>query len=305
MQVDMISVPSLVSMRLKGESRKQRENEQNQAPTAGSNLDQAQTKNSLNNIAEIIIDEVSFSDSQHFRDLKSCALTCRNFLNASQRYIFRSITWSTFGIFGPNQLDKFLRLQNILSTSPYIASYVHAINLFHRGVGSAFVHQPSLPNILSMLKNVTAFRFELFPRYDWNKMTSQFQQILATVLSSSTLETLHLSGISNLPLVSVRWMKCITDVSLSSITFGQSTGEDAHRLEQFTGLSQGRYLKRLSLESDICYPNDGILRPHIFQPLIDCISPPHCMLEMFTVDSTFDLPAATEIIKNTRVLCSR
>ncbi|KAF8986523.1 hypothetical protein BDQ17DRAFT_1436240 [Cyathus striatus] len=250
-------------------------------------------------IVEAIIEEVSFDTGQNLCNLKSCALTCRNFLNPSQRRIFDSITVSTLGFSGQDQVGKLLRLQNILSTSPHIARYVHTIDIYHRGVDPAFIDHPCLPNVFSMLKNVTTFRFKLFPRHDWSIMTPQLQQILITMLSSSTLETLSLSGISHLPLISIKWIRCITDVSLSTLTFEPSMGKDTHISDPLTRISQGqrRYMKRLSLQSYIIHPNDGVLRPHTFQPLIDCISPPYCTLETLTVDFAYDFPVVTEILK--------
>ncbi|KAF8980973.1 hypothetical protein BDQ17DRAFT_901723 [Cyathus striatus] len=240
-------------------------------------------------IIDIIIEEVSSRDDKKCHDLQSCALACRNFLNPSQRRIFRSIilfatSWSTDS---STSIESYLRFQDTLNSSPHIALYIHKFALIERKKNPLFINLPSFSGTLAMLENIMILSLNFYPNYDWNDVAPQSQQALFTVLSSSKLEFLGLSGIRSLPLISAECIRKIPDVSMSDITFDPKVQvQDSQYMTSQSNWPEGRHLKSLYLDE-----------ADLIQPFLDGISPPHCRLETLTLQSVNDFPVAVNVMK--------
>ncbi|KAF8989794.1 hypothetical protein BDQ17DRAFT_420467 [Cyathus striatus] len=239
-------------------------------------------------IIDIIIEDVSSRDDKNCHDLQSCALVCRNFLNPSQRRIFRSITLS--GLWYPESSTSekhYLRFQETLHSAPHLALYILHFVLRERGKNPLLINLSSFPHVLAMLKNITTFRLCFYPNYHWNDVAPQSQQALFTALLSSKLQSLDLLGICSLPLISAECIRHIPVVSMLGITFNPKMQEqDSQYMSLQSNWPEGRYLKFLYLgEADL------------IQPFIDRISPPHCKLETLTLKSAYDFPVAVNVMK--------
>ncbi|KAF8993996.1 hypothetical protein BDQ17DRAFT_1331391 [Cyathus striatus] len=154
-------------------------------------------------IIELIIDQASLQDNQ-FSTLRACALVGRDFVRPSQRRIFRSIEFKGQHVYGHGDpLDKYLRMQDILISTPELALYVRKFVLKDKTMGLRLVTQPLFPILLGKLERLTTFVLE-FQRYksgtgDWDQFSPALKQTLIDTCQLSSIGQLTFKYIKNLP----------------------------------------------------------------------------------------------------------
>ncbi|KAJ7669090.1 hypothetical protein B0H17DRAFT_1142240 [Mycena rosella] len=142
-------------------------------------------------------DEVGVKTSfepRAFASLNACSLTARAFLPASQRTLFKSLTWKQ---------DKLAQASSVLVASPHMASYVRDLHLIDAG----FITEPDSDSIrvplaasFSLLRNITrlALSFSFNP-LGWTRIPADFRAVLVSLLSLPSLRYIALAQCTGVP----------------------------------------------------------------------------------------------------------
>ena len=145
-------------------------------------------------IPQDIIDSVieAVGDDKHL--LKQCTLVSSSFLLPSRKQLFSRITLRS---------DKTSQgIHQFLLQYPVIQSFVRSITL--SGVESKWVNGSSLLAILRLpFRRLECFSIQarnVWDCWNWNSFSSELRDALSNIMLSSTLKTLSLAGISEVPI---------------------------------------------------------------------------------------------------------
>jgi hypothetical protein len=155
-------------------------------------------------IPQDIIDNVIAAVGDDTNLLKQCTLVSSSFLRPSRKQLFSRITLSS---------DQICQgIHQLLVQNPAIQSFVRTINITHIVSSSSWssrttkwMKSTSLIAILR-LPFCCLERFSIIMRrewdwssWKWNSFSSELKDALSNIIHSSTLKTLSLSGIANVP----------------------------------------------------------------------------------------------------------
>ncbi|KAJ7111132.1 hypothetical protein C8R43DRAFT_1041594 [Mycena crocata] len=138
-------------------------------------------------IIDIIVDSV-----EDMATFKACSLVCWAFVPASRMHIFRAISLDMLN-------DAPYKIYEMLLRSPHIALYVRDLTIY-RSHDTTLWMQPGspLPAVLSMLSHIK--RFSLFACWgNWEDAPATLQAAMHRVVSSGTLDRLHILTANNMP----------------------------------------------------------------------------------------------------------
>jgi hypothetical protein len=152
-------------------------------------------------IPQDIIDNVIAAVGDDRRLLKQCALVSFSFLHPSRKQLFSRITLSSD--------QNCQRIHQILVRNPVIQSFVRSITL-----EDIYWREPKLPDwingtLLLAILRLPFCRLERFSicgwphhdwNWDWNNFSSELKDALSNIIHSSTLKTLTLKNIINVPI---------------------------------------------------------------------------------------------------------
>ncbi|KAF8988412.1 hypothetical protein BDQ17DRAFT_1374115 [Cyathus striatus] len=230
-------------------------------------------------VIEKIIENVSF------RDLRACALTCKDFLIPSQRLIFRKVGLRSVAHRGNINFSKYSSFQNAVASTPELALYVREFTLKDDGGERNLIEQPTLPSMLMLLSNLAKFKLSSRYDYDYKTFSPALKKALATLLLSPSIMKVTFKGIINLTTEILEWTKFIPTVELSYLAF-------VEKQHQFNADAECSSTKTLILGSQV-FEESG--------PLLDCMSSSRMTLEKLVVKGTSytlcDTKVAREIIK--------
>lgn len=138
-------------------------------------------------IIDTIVDNI-----EDMASFKACSLVCWAFVPASRTYIFRDISLCMVN-------DAAHKLHAMLLRSPYIALYIRDLTIYRSHDPKLWMPPGSpLPAVLSMLPHIK--RFSLFACWgDWLDVPPPLASAIERLISSGTLDRLHILTASNIP----------------------------------------------------------------------------------------------------------
>ena len=168
-------------------------------------------------ILQDIIDSViaAVGDDTHL--LKQCCLVSSSFLLPSRKQLFSRARVTIRSEETSKGIHQFL-VQN-----PVIQSYVRAIALIHSSPYYSECQWMNDTSLFAILRLPFCY-LECFsiisPRtsWDWNCFSSEMKDALLNIILSSTLKTLYLGGITNVPITIFLHIAHLTTLELDSIS---------------------------------------------------------------------------------------
>ena len=166
-------------------------------------------------IPQDIIDNVIAAVGNDKRLLKKCSLVSSSFLRPSRKQLFSRI------ILMDDQ--RFQGIYQLLVQNPVIKSFVRTLTLCTgtAPVNSEWVNGTSLLAILRLpfccLENVS-INVWWGSGANWNYFSSELKDALLNIIHSSTLKTLFLDGVSEVPITFFFHIVHLTTLKLDSIS---------------------------------------------------------------------------------------
>ena len=181
-----------------------------------------------------VIDTVIAAAGDDTQLLKQCSLVSSSFLLPSRKHLFSRI------VIGDDQTSQ--GIHRLLIQNPVIQTFVRAITLTEYmsnwSKTPEWINGTSLLAILrlpysclecfsivcedddegDMVFYVTEDAFPSYKPLDWNCFSSDMKDALSNIVSSSTLKTICLDGITNVPSTSFLHIAHITTLELHSLT---------------------------------------------------------------------------------------
>ena len=164
-------------------------------------------------IPQDIIDNVIAAVGNDKRLLKKCSLVSSSFHRPSRKQLFSRIT-----------LMDDQRLQGIyqlLVQNPVIKSFVRTLTLCTgtAPVNSEWVNGSSLLAILRLpFCCLESFSINMWQFSNWNCFSNELKDALLNIIHSSTLKTLFLNGVSEVPITFFFHIVHLTTLNLDSIS---------------------------------------------------------------------------------------
>ena len=168
-------------------------------------------------IPQDIIDNVIAAVDDDTDLLKQCSLVSSSFLLPSRKRLFSRITLRS---------DEICQgIHQLLVQNPVIQSFVKSITLMHM---DASIQHPKSINGTSLLAILRLpfcglERFSIILcrigwHWNWNSFSSEMEDALSNIILSSTLKTLSLDGITNVPITFFRHIVHLTTLELHSLS---------------------------------------------------------------------------------------
>ncbi|KAF9000099.1 hypothetical protein BDQ17DRAFT_1543365 [Cyathus striatus] len=294
--------------------------DQNAAPALAwvQKIPEASSRHSpFTNIPLEILDRVmEFVDSG--KSLKAISLTCRDFLQPSQRMLFSRIKFAH----KRNVAKRIHGLQNILASSPYISHYIRELRLVDRSkrpqIFSDYKIIEMLHRMLNFeLNNVRKLEFKFSsnsnhsPRVKWENLTPEVQTTLHKMLLSPSIIDLSLHRIQGIPKTFFSCIQRIPVVKLDCVSFDfsddiskdltiQSSVVDECTLNPSHGLKslavvrlwkQERYLDTMLAQLEDCKIDTLILSERTYFNTSDDIVTINALIKHCKYVTTFDCRA--------------
>ncbi|KAF9009918.1 hypothetical protein BDQ17DRAFT_1538479 [Cyathus striatus] len=241
-------------------------------------------------ITEAIVDAI---DDHDISSLKACALINRDFLHASQRRLFGSVTLE-FGGPGTNKSARYDRFQSALLLSPKLALYIREFDICGSLNEHIFVEFDVLPTIIFMLQNITTLSIQFDRIHNWQGFKPDLKKALVSIFLLPSIEKLTLNGLCCIPIPLAKCFAHIPYVALAEKDFffqGYGGDEMTTVPQRLLSIPNTRYLKSLIIQD--------VTSGESLQPLLDEIYPPICMLEKLSVfcsQSNLDAIAITNAL---------
>ena len=149
-------------------------------------------------IPQDIIDSVIVAVGDDTQLLKQCALVSSSFLLPSRKQLFSRITLSI-----DDQTCQ--RFHQILVQNPFIKAFVKSIFIEYKWDDNTAAQYSSLLAVLQLpFCNLECFSIDgmYHPSLDWtwNSFSSELKDAILNIIHSSTLKTLSLTGITEVPI---------------------------------------------------------------------------------------------------------
>jgi hypothetical protein len=164
-------------------------------------------------IPQDIIDSVieAVGDDTHL--LKQCALVSSSFLLPSRKQLFSRITLEG---------DRICqRIHEFLIQNPIIQSFVRTITLIEGSLRTPMYGSTSLLSILRLpfccLERFSIHEYWNYNSCNWDRFSNELKDALLNIIHSSTLKTLSLTGITNVPMTFFLHTVHFTTLELNSI----------------------------------------------------------------------------------------
>jgi hypothetical protein len=188
-------------------------------------------------IPQDIIDNViaAVGDDSHL--LKQCSLVSSSFLFPSRKQLFSTISIGS---------DKTCQgIHQFLVQNPFIQSFVKTITLMpvHRLKYPEWMNGASLPAILRLpfcrleCFSIIFFRDWNLESWSWNSFSSEMKDALSNIIHSSTLKTLFLRGITDLPITFFFHIVHLKTLELDSLAPNEFYEENSSTLIQTEGVA--------------------------------------------------------------------
>jgi hypothetical protein len=183
-------------------------------------------------IPQDIIDSVIAQVGDDRRLLKQCSLVSSSFLHPSRKLLFSKITIGS---------DETCRgIYQFLVQNPVIQSFVKTITLMpvHRLKYPEWMNGASLPAILRLsfcrleCFSIIFFRDWTLESWSWNLFSSEMKDALSNIILSSTLKTLFLKGITDLPITFFFHIAHLKTLELDSLSPNDFCDENSSTLTQ-------------------------------------------------------------------------
>jgi hypothetical protein len=162
--------------------------------------------------------------------LKQCALVSSSFLLPSRKQLFSQIYLNTEG--------AAQRLHQCLIKNPIIQSFVKHIAMIQPWTSeesNRLFNSPSLPAILQLpfcCLEILSISSVYYDCVDWNDLSSELKDALSNIIHSSTLETLSLTKVINVPITLFLGISHLTTLELRSISPANFDGTQSSSLTQ-------------------------------------------------------------------------
>ncbi|KAF8997647.1 hypothetical protein BDQ17DRAFT_1363165 [Cyathus striatus] len=170
----------------------------------------------LDIIDEVIRQILHFDYNTRISALKSCALACKDFGSLTHRHRLHTIS---FSFDRPNVSQKVQNFQSFLQSSPELSRHVKELCLYDDGRNPTFICQSTLSHVLTLLRNVEKFELRFERCYNWNNLNPSVMEALTNSLFSTSIESLTLGNITNIPHTFGRHFIYIPNLHLTSIDF--------------------------------------------------------------------------------------
>ena len=182
-------------------------------------------------IPQDIIDNIIAAVGDDTRLLKQCTLVSSSFLLPCRKQLFSRIYLTN------NQTCH--GIHQFLVQNPVIQSFVRSISLEHMSSPETAKWMNSL-SLLALLRlplcRLECFSITLCPDYlrnwNWNCFSSDMKDALLNIIHSSTLKTLSLTGITELPITFFFHIVHLTTLELHSLLLSDIVGENSSWLTQ-------------------------------------------------------------------------
>ena len=177
-------------------------------------------------IPQEIIDNVIAAVGDDLQLLKQCSLVSSSFLRPSRKHLFSRIA------IGSDETCQ--GIHQLLVQNPVIQSFVKTITLKDSDMDGSiqypkWINDTSLLAILRLpfcclecfsiiLRKVILDWDWEFKYWDWNCFSSEMKDALSNIILSSTLKTLSLDGITNIPTTFFLHIPHLTTLELYSLT---------------------------------------------------------------------------------------
>jgi len=160
-------------------------------------------------IPQDIIDHIIAAIGVDTHLLKQCALVSSSFLIPSRKQLFSKI------YIRDDQASQ--RLYRVFIQNPAIQSFVRSLDVHP--------HWDSLdsPLLLAILRLsfccLESFSIDLWNAWNWNNLSCELKDALSNIIHSSTLKTLHLKDVANVPTTLFLDIVHLTELTLTSVRF--------------------------------------------------------------------------------------
>ena len=199
-------------------------------------------------IPQDIIDNVIAALGDDTHSLKQCSLVSSSFLLPSRKYLFSRITIRS---------DETCQgIHQLLVQNPVMQSFVKIISLEHMDttINPEWMNGTSMLAILrlpfccleSIILRQSAWKYWSWKceYWDWNCFSSEMKNALSNIVLSSTLKTLSLNGITNVPITLFRHIAHLTTLELHSITPNDFCDENSRPLTRVASMASDTVIDR-------------------------------------------------------------
>ncbi|KAF9009925.1 hypothetical protein BDQ17DRAFT_989067 [Cyathus striatus] len=240
-------------------------------------------------ITEAIVDAI---DDHDISSIRTCALVHRDFLDASRRRLFSSVTLEFKKWPKPT---KYIQFQSALLSSPELAVYIRELIICGEFDSHIFGDSESaLPTIIDMLQNLTSFSVHSYALHQsWQSaFTPDLKRALVSILLSPSIEKFSLGNLHHIPITLAKCftrIPCLTLSGFGDLFQGNSDDEMATVPQQLLNIPNNRCLNSLTIYDPI--------NRECLQPLLDEIDSSICKLEKLSTfyngSRRFDVIATT------------
>jgi len=175
-------------------------------------------------IPQDIIDNVIAAVGKDKDLLKRCALVSSSFLLPSRKQLFSKIYLTS------SQASQ--RLHPFLVQNPVIQSFVRSITILENWYEAS--EQLNCTSLLAILRLpfccLESFSIIFTNPWSWNSFSSELKDALSNIIHLSTLKTLYLDKLANVPITLFLGIVHLTKLKLGSISHDDFDGEQSSSL---------------------------------------------------------------------------